>query len=84
LQESEDGTMKVELTSEAVDGLMRSILMQDYRGIVEDTNRLKKVKDKQTYQLQDIEHNLRYIDAMEVLMEYYVGFDWKERVKDYD
>ena len=76
--------MKVELTSEAVDGLMRSILMQDYRGIVEDTNRLKKVKDKQTYQLQDIENNLRYIDAMEVLMEYYVGFDWKERVKDYD
>ena len=76
--------MKVELTSEAVDGLMRSILMQDYRGIVEDTDRLKKVKDKQAYQLQDIEHNLRYIDAMEVLMEYYVGFDWKERVKDYD
>ena len=76
--------MKVELTSEAVDGLMRSILMQDYRGIVEDTNRLKKVKDKQTYQLQDIEHNLRYIDAMEVLMEYYGGFDWRERVKDYD
>jgi hypothetical protein len=76
--------MKVDLTSEAVDGLMRSILMQDYRGIVEDTDRLKKVKDKQTYQLQDIEHNLRYIDAMEVLMEYYVGFDWKDRVKDYD
>jgi hypothetical protein len=76
--------MKVELTSEAVDGLMRSILMQDYRGIVEDTNRLKKVKDKQTYQLQDIEHNLRYIDAMEVLMEYYVGFDWKDRVKDHE
>jgi hypothetical protein len=76
--------MKVELTSEAVDGLMQSILMQDYRGIVEDTDRLKKIKDKQTYQLQDIEHNLRYIDAMEVLMEYYVGFDWKDRVKDYD
>jgi hypothetical protein len=76
--------MKVELTSEAVDGLMQSILMQDYRGIIEDTNRLKKVKDKQTYQLQDIEHNLRYIDAMEVLMEYYIGFDWKDRVKDHE
>ena len=76
--------MKVELTSEAVDGLMQSILMQDYRGIVEDTDRLKKIKDKQTYQLQDIEHNLRYIDAMEVLMEYYIGFDWKDRVKDHD
>ena len=73
--------MKVELTNEAVDGLMQSILMQDYRGIVEDTNRLKKVKDKQTYQLQDIEHNLRYIDAMETLMEYYIGFNWKEQLK---
>jgi hypothetical protein len=76
--------MKVELTNEAVDGLMQSILLQDYRGIVEDTDRLKKIKDKQTYQLQDIEHNLRYIDAMEVLMEYYVGFDWKERLNDHE
>ena len=76
--------MKVELTGEAVDGLMHSILLQDYRGLVEDTDRLKKVKDKQTYQLQDIEHNLRYIDAMEVLMEYYIGFDWKERLNDHE
>jgi len=76
--------MKVELTNDAIDGLMQSILLQDYRGIVEDTDRLKKVKDKQNYQLQDIEHNLRYIDAMEVLMEYYIGFDWKDRVKEHE
>jgi hypothetical protein len=75
--------MKVELTNEAVDGLMQSILIQDYYGLVEDTNRLKEVKDKQTYQLQDIEHNLRYIDAMEVLMEYYVGFDWKQKLNNH-
>ncbi len=72
--------MQVELTSEAVDGLMRSILLQDYRGIVEDTERLKKLENKASYQLQDIEHNLRYIDAMEVLMEYYVGFNWKDEL----
>ena len=72
--------MQVELTSEAVDGLMRSILLQDYRGIVEDTNRLKKLKNKAPYQLQDIEHNLRYIDAMETLLEYYVGFNWKDEL----
>lgn len=72
--------MQVELTSEAVDGLMRSILLQDYRSIVEDTNKLKKLKNKAPYQLQDIEHNLRYIDAMETLMEYYVGFNWKDEL----
>lgn len=72
--------MQVELTGEAVDGLMRSILLQDYRGIVEDTERLKKLQNKASYQLQDIEHNLRYIDAMEVLMEYYLGFNWKDEL----
>lgn len=76
--------MKVELTNEAVDGLMQSILLQDYQGLVEDTNRLKEIKDKKAYQLQDIEHNLRYIDAMEVLLEYYVGFDWKQKLNDYE
>ena len=73
--------MLIELNSEAVDGLMQSILVQDYKGIVEDTNRLKMIENKQSYQLQDIEHNLRYIDAMETLMEYYIGFNWKEQLK---
>lgn len=73
--------MLVELNSEAVDALIQSILIQDYKGIVEDTKRLQKIQDKQTYQLQDIEHNLRYIDAMETLMEYYIGFNWKEQLK---
>jgi len=73
--------MLIELNSEAVDGLMRSILIQDYKGIVDDTKRLQKLRDKQSYQLQDIEHNLRYIDAMETLMEYYIGFNWKEQLK---
>lgn len=72
--------MQVELTNEAVDGLMQSILLQDYRGIVEDTRRLQMVKKKAAYQMQDIEHNLRYIDAMETLMEYYIGFNWKDRL----
>jgi hypothetical protein len=72
--------MMVELTNEAVDGLIKSILIQDYKGLLGDNDRLKKLKDKATYQLQDIEHNLRYLDAMETLMEYYVGFDWKEQL----
>lgn len=73
--------MKVDLTSDAVDGLMKSILIQDYKGLIDDTDRLKKLENKAKFQSQDIEHNLRYIDAMEVLMEYYVGFDWKNQLK---
>jgi hypothetical protein len=72
--------MLIDLNSEAVDGLIKSILVQDYQGLVEDTNRLTELKNKDTYQLQDIEHNLRYIKAMETLMEYYVGFHWKDEL----
>jgi hypothetical protein len=72
--------MLVDLNHEAVDGIIQSILLQDYKGLLDDNERLKQIKDKASFQLQDIEHNLRYIDAMETLMEYYVGFDWKGKL----
>jgi hypothetical protein len=76
--------MKVELTSEAVDGLMQSILMQDYQGLCEDINRLETAKELAKYQREDLDHNYRYRNAMEILLEYYVGFDWKQKLNDHD
>jgi hypothetical protein len=72
--------MIIDLNNEAVDGLIKSILIQDYQGLLEDTNRLNKLENKGVHQVKDIEHNLRYINAMETLMEYYVGFDWKDQL----
>lgn len=72
--------MIIDLNNEAVDGLIKSILIQDYKGLLEDTNRLNNLENKEVHQLKDIEHNLRYINAMETLMEYYVGFDWKDQL----
>lgn len=72
--------MKVELTSDAVDGLMRSILLQDYKGLCSDIENLESAETLQQYQRQDLEHNYRYRNAMEIMMEYYVGFDWKSQL----
>jgi hypothetical protein len=72
--------MKVELTSEAVDGLMHSILLQDYQGLCEDIKRLEIMSAPAKYQQEDLNHNYRYRNAMEILLEYYVGFDWKEKL----
>lgn len=72
--------MKVELTSEAVDGLMKSILLQDYRSLCSDIENLESAKELKEYQQQDLEHNREYKTAMEKLMEYYVGFDWRREL----
>ena len=72
--------MQVELNNEAVDGLIKSILVQDYQGLVEDTNRLKKLKNKSDAQLRDLENNRRYLEAIETALEYYVGPNWKDEL----
>jgi len=72
--------MQVELNNEAVDGLVKSILTQDYAGLVEDTERLKTLANKTDAQLRDLENNYRYLEAIETALEYYVGPNWKEQI----
>jgi len=72
--------MIIDLNNEAVDGLIKSILVQDYQGLCDDIARLESLENKAKSQLQDLEHNHRYKNAMETLMEYYVGFHWKDQL----
>lgn len=76
--------MKVELTNEAVDGLMHSILLQDYQSLCGDISRLESAKELAKHQREDLDHNYRYRNAMEILLEYYVGFDWKEKLNSHE
>ena len=72
--------MIVELNDEAVDGLIKSLLIQDYKGLCSDIDNLESAQELRDYQRQDLEHNYRYRGAMEIMMEYYVGFDWKQEL----
>ena len=72
--------MIVEINDEAVDGLIKSILIQDYKGLCSDIANLESAQELKDYQKQDLEHNYRYRNAMETFMEYYVGFDWKDQL----
>jgi len=72
--------MIVELNDEAVDGLIKSLLVQDYKGLCSDIDNLESAKELRDYQKEDLEHNYRYRNAMETLLEYYVGFHWKDQL----
>ena len=52
--------MIVELNNEAVDGLIKSILIQDYKGLCSDIANLESAQELKDYQKQDLEHNYRY------------------------
>ena len=72
--------MIVELNNEAVDGIIKSLLVQDYKGLCSDIENLESAETLQDYQKEDLEHNYRYRNAMETLLEYYVGFHWKDQL----
>jgi hypothetical protein len=72
--------MIVELNNEAVDGIVKSILLQDYKSLCSDIANLESTQDLPRYKKEDLEHNYRYRAAMETLLEYYVGFDWKNNI----
>lgn len=72
--------MIVELNGEAVDGLIKSILIQDYKNLCSDINNLESAKELPKYKQEDLQHNYRYKNAMETLMEYYIGFNWQREL----
>lgn len=72
--------MIVELNGEAVDSLIKSILVQDYKNLCSDINNLESARELPQYKQEDLQHNYRYKNAMEILMEYYIGFNWQQEL----
>ena len=72
--------MKVELNSEAVDSIMHSILLEDYQNLCSDIKNLESAKELPEYKQQDLEHNREYKAAMEKMLEYYIGYNWQDRL----
>jgi hypothetical protein len=73
--------MIVELNGEAVDGIIKSILIQDYKNLCSDINNLESARELPAYKQEDLTANKEYKAAMEKLMEYYIGFDWQTKLK---
>lgn len=64
----------IELDAEAMDAIFRSILVEDYNSLCRDIKALKKERKAiglKEYQVEDLSDNIRYRDAMKILIGYY-------------
>ena len=64
----------IELNDELMDNIFRSTLVNDYHMVKEDIKRLKKehkTRGLKTFEYEDLINNIKYRNAMKVLIGYY-------------
>jgi hypothetical protein len=72
--------MIIELNNDAVDNILKNILIQDYKNLCSDIDNLESAKELPAYKQEDLSANKEYKAAMEKLMEYYIGFNWQREI----
>ena len=65
--------MNVEIDPETADGIVRASVKQTIEYLRKDIAVLKKVKKAEDYQKRDLAEQIRTLDAMEEVFDYYGG-----------
>lgn len=71
----------LKIADETADQIMRDILRQDYIGLTRQISELKAKAAESPlpeYAREDLAFNERVIQAMDVMMEYYIGDHWRD------
>ena len=76
--------MKIDIENEFVDHLVRHRLKLDYLYLLQDIKKLEETEKLEPYQERDLKDMLMYKNSMEHMLEYYVGFHWRESMNDID
>jgi hypothetical protein len=67
--------MKIEISDESVDALIRDILVRDYGWMAEECKEMQMRKDEgrlPPYSEYDLENNNVFLEAFETLLKYYL------------
>lgn len=77
--------MKLEINDAIVDAILLDRLRDDYRMLVQDAIKLQSIQLNDgiallNHQREDLLNSVKFARAMEVVLEYYDGSDWSERI----
>ena len=62
----------VMIDSEALDGIIRQTLVEDYRGLCEEVRRLENKRPLKDFELEDLQSSRQWRDGLEKLLSYYL------------
>ena len=80
LQETErmenNNMYKIEISDETAESMFRDIIVEDYRRIRSEiyglTNRAVENGELKSFEQEDLQHNKEYLEAMKVMLGYYL------------
>lgn len=72
--------MLLEIDDDTFDGLLVSRLIEDYKMMIDEICRLERIDHKSPGILEDIDFNRNLLTSLEVMLEYYAGRNWTQRL----
>lgn len=72
--------MNIEVTWEIRDQIIKQTLLEDYKILMTDINRLQDIQEREQYEQEDLLANIRFINAIETLMYYYFPASEAEKI----
>ena len=71
--------MKIDINDETVERIMADVMVQDYHRLEADIKRYEDKPILSEVEKADLENWNTVIQALEIVIEYYVGYHWKNR-----
>ena len=72
--------MNIEIDQEISDKIVTATILEDIASLRRDIMRLGLIADREAYQQSDLNNNERYLSALKLAAEYYIGFGWEDQV----
>ena len=71
--------MKIDISDETIDRIMADVMVQDYYRLESDINRYRERTILSDIEKADLKSWELTIQALDVVLDYYIGYEWKKR-----
>jgi heme oxygenase len=72
--------MKIEISNDTVTRIMTDVLVEDFNYLERDIKRYEEKTFLSPVETEDLNSWRKYRDAFNILLEYYIGENWRSKV----